>query len=63
PLTVECPTCGGPVERKSDNKHLRFCSGRCKLNDVGPGAAEGHAMRGDTLGGDIFSAGLPPRDH
>ena len=27
PLTVECPTCGAPVEWKSDNKYRPFCSG------------------------------------
>lgn len=35
PLTVECPTCGAPVEWKSDNKYRPFCSDRCKLIDLG----------------------------
>lgn len=37
PLTVECPTCGAPVEWKSDNKYRPFCSDRCKLIDLAPG--------------------------
>ena len=35
PLTVECPTCGAPVEWKSDNRYRPFCSDRCKLIDLG----------------------------
>lgn len=63
PLTVECPTCGAPVEWKSDNKYRPFCSDRCKLIDLGAWAAEEHTIPGDTLEDDIFSANLPPREH
>ncbi len=40
-----------------------FCSDRCKLIDLGAWAAEEHAIPGDTLEDDIFSADLPPREH
>ena len=46
---MECPTCGAPVEWKSDNKYRPFCSDRCKLIDLGAWAAEEHAIPGDTL--------------
>ncbi|MGP1666658.1 MAG: DNA gyrase inhibitor YacG, partial [Rhodanobacter sp.] len=39
PLTVECPTCGAPVEWKATNLNRPFCSDRCKLIDLGAWAA------------------------
>ncbi len=39
PLTVECPTCGAPVEWKAENVNRPFCSDRCKLIDLGAWAS------------------------
>lgn len=35
PLTVECPTCGGPVEWSETARWRPFCSERCRLIDLG----------------------------
>ena len=40
PLTVDCPTCGAPVEWKATNLNRPFCSDRCKLIDLGAWAAD-----------------------
>jgi hypothetical protein len=37
---VNCPTCGKPVEWRSDNTCRPFCSERCKLIDLGEWADE-----------------------
>ncbi|MFZ5485219.1 MAG: DNA gyrase inhibitor YacG [Pseudomonadota bacterium] len=37
---VRCPTCGRPVEWRSENAWRPFCSERCKLIDLGAWAAE-----------------------
>jgi endogenous inhibitor of DNA gyrase (YacG/DUF329 family) len=39
PLTVDCPTCGAPVEWKATNPNRPFCSDRCKLIDLGAWAS------------------------
>jgi endogenous inhibitor of DNA gyrase (YacG/DUF329 family) len=41
--TVECPTCGAPVEWTPESKFRPFCSDRCKLIDLGAWASEEHA--------------------
>ena len=46
PITVECPTCGAPVEWKEANAFRPFCSDRCKLIDLGAWAAEDHKIAG-----------------
>lgn len=61
--TVECPTCGAPVEFTPANKFRPFCSDRCKLIDLGAWASEEHAIAGNPLEDDLFSGELPPREH
>lgn len=65
PLTVECPTCGAPVEWNAKNEYRPFCSHRCKLIDLGAWAAEEHAIPGDNLEDELFSGDLekPSRGH
>ena len=43
-LTVDCPTCGAPVEWSEKSANRPFCSDRCKLIDLGAWAAEEHAI-------------------
>lgn len=64
-LTVECPTCGAPVEWSARNEFRPFCSHRCKLIDLGAWAAEEHAIPGDNQEDELFSGDLekPPRGH
>lgn len=38
--TVNCPTCGQPVEWRPENAFRPFCSQRCKLIDLGEWATE-----------------------
>ena len=61
--TVECPTCGAPVEWGPQSPNRHFCSERCKLIDLGAWASEAHAIPGDTLEDSPFSGDLPPREH
>ncbi|MBD9513362.1 DNA gyrase inhibitor YacG [Pseudomonas nitroreducens] len=64
PLTVECPTCGAPVEWSAKSEFRPFCSHRCKLIDLGAWAAEDHAIPGDNLEDELFSGDLEkPRGH
>lgn len=65
PLTVECPTCGAPVEWSAKSEFRPFCSHRCKLIDLGAWAAEEHAIPGDNQEDELFSGDLekPPRGH
>ena len=49
PLTVDCPTCGAPVEWKATNLNRPFCSDRCKLIDLGAWAAEKHTIPGEVV--------------
>ena len=44
PLTVDCPTCGAPVEWKATNLNRPFCSDRCKLIDLGAWASESYRI-------------------
>ena len=44
PTTVECPTCGAPVEWTAESKFRPFCSDRCKLIDLGAWASEEHKI-------------------
>ncbi|WP_043308893.1 DNA gyrase inhibitor YacG [Pseudomonas sp. ML96] len=61
--TVECPTCGAPVEWGPQSSNRPFCSERCKLIDLGAWASEAHAIPGDSLEDSPFSEDLPPREH
>ena len=63
PVTVECPTCGAPVEWGPQSPSRPFCSERCKLIDLGAWAAEEHAIPGDNLEDELFSGDLPTRPH
>ncbi|BBP81462.1 MULTISPECIES: DNA gyrase inhibitor YacG [Pseudomonas] len=63
PMTVECPTCGAPVEWGPQSPSRPFCSERCKLIDLGAWAAEEHAIPGDIQEDDLFSSDLPERGH
>ena len=42
--TVNCPTCGAPVEFTPENKYRPFCSDRCKLIDLGAWASEAYRV-------------------
>lgn len=61
--TVQCPTCGAPVEWKAESTYRPFCRERCKLIDLGAWAAEEHAIPGDNLEDELFSGDLPTRPH
>lgn len=61
--TVNCPTCGAPVEWKAQNAYRPFCCQRCKLIDLGAWASEAHAIPGDELEDELFSGDLPTRPH
>lgn len=61
--TVECPTCGAPVEWGPQSPNRPFCSERCKLIDLGAWASEAHAIPGDTLEDSPFSGDLPQCEH
>ncbi|WP_343574942.1 DNA gyrase inhibitor YacG [Pseudomonas sp.] len=64
PMTVECPTCGAPVDWSTKSEFRPFCSHRCKLIDLGAWAAEEHAIPGDNLEDELFSGELEkPRGH
>ncbi|NWD75654.1 DNA gyrase inhibitor YacG [Pseudomonas gingeri] len=64
PLTVECPTCGAPVEWSAANLQRPFCSDRCKLIDLGAWASEEHKIPvSPDAEDDLFSDDLPPRAH
>ncbi|AMB86764.1 DNA gyrase inhibitor [Pseudomonas agarici] len=63
-LTVECPTCGAPVEWSTTNANRPFCSDRCKLIDLGAWASEEHKIAvGPDAEDDLFCDDLPPRAH
>lgn len=47
PLTVDCPTCGAPVEWTEKSAFRPFCSDRCKLIDLGAWADESHRIAGE----------------
>ncbi|WP_236208947.1 DNA gyrase inhibitor YacG [Pseudomonas tohonis] len=63
PMTVECPTCGAPVEWGPQSPSRPFCSERCKLTDLGVWAAEEHAIPGDIQEDELFTSDLPERGH
>jgi hypothetical protein len=63
PITVDCPTCGAPVEWGPQSQNRPFCSERCKLIDLGAWAAEEHAIPGDDQENGLLSGELPPREH
>jgi len=42
PKTVACPTCGKLVPWKPESKWRPFCSGRCRLIDLGEWLDESH---------------------
>ncbi len=65
-MTVQCPTCGAPVEWSAASPARPFCSDRCKLIDLGAWASEEHTIpvspdaEDDLFSGDLD---LPPRGH
>ena len=62
PLTVDCPTCGAPVEWAEKSAFRPFCSDRCKLIDLGAWAAEEHKIAGSEGSEDeLYSGDLEPR--
>lgn len=61
--TVQCPSCGAPVEWKAESTYRPFCCERCKLIDLGAWAAEEHAIPGNDLEDEMFSGDLPTRPH
>lgn len=63
PLTVACPTCQAPVTWSPDNPYRPFCGERCKLIDLGAWAAEEHAIPGNSLEDELFSATLETARH
>ncbi|VVO11266.1 DNA gyrase inhibitor YacG [Pseudomonas fluorescens] len=63
-LTVECPTCGAPVEWSATNPDRPFCSQRCKLIDLGAWASEEHKIPVSPDAEDeMFSEDFDPRRH
>lgn len=64
PLTVDCPTCGAPVEWKAANTQRPFCSERCKLIDLGAWASEEHKIPvAPDAEDELFSGDFNPREH
>lgn len=62
PLTVECPTCGAPVEWNEKSVNRPFCSDRCKLIDLGAWASEEHKIPvAPDSEDELFSGDLEPR--
>ena len=61
--SVACPTCGVPVEWGPQSPSRPFCSERCKLIDLGAWAAEEHAIAGDLMDDELFSADLSEQRH
>jgi endogenous inhibitor of DNA gyrase (YacG/DUF329 family) len=62
PTTVECPTCGAPVEWTAESKFRPFCSDRCKLIDLGAWASEEHKIPAAPDAEDeLFSGDFDPR--
>jgi endogenous inhibitor of DNA gyrase (YacG/DUF329 family) len=57
PLTVECPTCGRPVEWSESARWRPFCSERCRLIDLGAWFTEERGIPGDETGDDASAAG------
>jgi len=51
------------VEWGEQSPHRPFCCERCKLIDLGAWAAEEHAISGDGVEDELFSADLPLREH
>ncbi len=45
--TVDCPTCGKPVEWSEKEIHRPFCSERCRLIDLGAWIDGSHCIPGD----------------
>jgi hypothetical protein len=45
--TVQCPTCGKPVEWTPRQRWRPFCSERCKLIDLGNWLDESNRIAGD----------------
>lgn len=60
---VLCPTCGAQVEWGAQSPYRPFCCERCKLIDLGAWAAEEHAIPGDGVEDELFSADLSSRQH
>jgi len=44
PKTVTCPNCGKRVPWAPESKWRPFCSGRCRLIDLGDWLDEGHRI-------------------
>lgn len=62
PLSVDCPTCGAPVEWSAKSPNRPFCSDRCKLIDLGAWAAEEHKIPvASEAEDDLYSGDLEPR--
>lgn len=53
--TVNCPTCGKPVELTGEQRsqHTPFCSKRCRLVDLGAWADGRYVVPGMTIPPDI----------
>ena len=64
PMTIDCPTCGTPLECNPSNPFRPFCSDRCKLIDLGAWASEEHKIPvSPDAEDDLFSEDLPDRLH
>ena len=42
--TVKCPTCNSAVQWNNEAKFKPFCSGRCRLIDLGAWASDRYAI-------------------
>ncbi len=47
PLSVDCPTCGGPVVWSDESAWRPFCSNRCRLMDLGAWFSEDRGIPGE----------------
>ena len=60
--SVNCPTCGAPVEWSATSTFRPFCSDRCKLIDLGAWASEEHKIPvSPDAEDDLFSEDFEPR--
>ncbi len=57
-VTVECPTCGKPVQWEAENTFRPFCSERCKLLDLGEWASGNRYIPADTDHDDVTASDL-----
>ncbi|MDJ0861167.1 MAG: DNA gyrase inhibitor YacG [Gammaproteobacteria bacterium] len=59
--TVDCPTCGRPVEWTTEQRWRPFCSERCRIIDLGAWVDGSHRIpSADETGDGSSDSRLPP---